>query len=117
MDAYKPSAFRKNMEDPAFVSLMNRITQESDHSLTSTFDGYYVIITTKDGKKYKKLESNTPGNQKNPVTWEQVINKFWKSTKFSAVDLGEEKYNRIIFLCKNIEKIEDMRTLLYTLLP
>lgn len=117
LDAFTPENFKKNMTDPEFVAFMNSITQENDDSIKTTFDNYYVIITTKDGKEYKKLESNTPGNQANPITWDQVINKFWKSTEFAAVDLGKEKYNKVIDICKNMEDIEDMRCLLYAMIP
>jgi len=53
----------------------------------------------------------------NPATWELIIEKFWKCTKFSAVDLGEEKYNRIIEICRNLENETDMRELVNALVP
>lgn len=117
LDAYKPENFGKNIKDPEFTAFMNCITQEVDESIQSTFDDYYIEITTKDGHTYKKQECNTPGNQKNPVTWEQVEEKFWKCTKFSAVDLGEEKYKKVIEICKNLENIEDMKCLVATMTP
>lgn len=117
LDAYKPEVFKANMKNPEFVAFMNQITQENDESIKTTFDNYYIIITTKDGKEYKKLESNTPGNQANPVTWEQVIDKFWKSTKFAAVDLGREKYEKVIEICRNMENVDDMRQLFEAMVP
>lgn len=117
LDAFKEEHFNKNMSDPEFVEFMNHITQESDDSIKANFDDYYVIITTKDGKEYKKQESYTPGNLKKPVTWQQVVEKFWKSTEFSAVDLGKEKYQKVIEICKDMEHLEDMRCLLEAMMP
>lgn len=61
--------------------------------------------------------SNLPGSQANSITWEQVTDKFRKSIKYSAVDLGEEKYNQTIEICKHLEEVDDMRCLINAMTP
>lgn len=117
LDAYKPEAFKASMSNPEFVEFMNLMSQETDESNKKAFDDYTVVVTLKDGRVIKRFIGDTPGNQACPMNWEQVIEKFWKSTKFSAVDLGEEKYNKVIDICKNMENIDDMRCLLYAMTP
>lgn len=117
MDAFKDEAFEKVMADPAFKAFMQKISYEYDPEIVTAFDNYPITITLNDGREFSKVEGGLPGNQANPMTWEQAIDKFRKTQRFSAVDLGEEKYNKVIEICRNMENIDDMRCLVDAMTP
>ena len=45
------------------------------------------------------------------MSWDEAEHKFWNAARFCAVDLGKERYQKIIRLCKNLEQLADMREL------
>lgn len=116
LEAYQEDTVKQMMENPNFTDLMGRITIEVDPTLPP-FDNYTVCVTLKNGETYQKVEENLLGNVVNPMTWEQVEHKFRNCTRFSAVDLGEEKYQKVIDICKNLENIEDVRELVEAMTP
>lgn len=81
------------------------------------FDGFTVEVTMDDGTVYSYTDDGLPGSAKNPMTWAQIENKYWKCVPFAAVDLGEAKLKRIVEICKNLENIEDMTELMDCLCP
>ena len=117
LEAYRPDVFEKNMENPEFVAFMNVLTQENDQEIKATFDDYIVTIHLKDGSEVSRQITDLPGNRTHAVTWEQVEEKFRKTIPYAAVDLGEEKYNRIIEICRHLEDISDVSCLVSALLP
>lgn len=117
IDAFQPETFEKNMSDPEFTDFMHRITYECDPSIVTPFDNYPITITLKDGRVFSKVENALPGNQANPLTWDQVISKYEKCAKFGATDLGKEKRQKAIEICMNLEKLDDVRPLFDTMVP
>ena len=117
VDTYTEETFQRNMANPEFVEYMKRFIFAYDPSITTAFDNYPITITLRNGQTFSKVEASLPGNQQNPVTWEQVIQKFQKSQKFSAVDLGQKKYKKVIEICRNMENIDDMRCLVQAITP
>lgn len=117
LDAFKQDVFEQNMKNLEFVDFMHRLTYEVDPSIETAFDNYGITVTLKDGRTFSKVESGLPGNLTHQLRWDQVIEKFHKASRFAAVDLGEEKYNQIIDICKNMEHEGDMHKLVEALLP
>lgn len=118
IDAFEEETVRAKMASPEFRELMPRLKYTVDsEKVTTPFDNYPTEVTLKDGRKFAKVEDMLLGNTKNPMTWEDVEHKFWNCTRYAAVDLGEEKYRKIVELCKNLEQVEDVRELLLALVP
>ncbi len=117
LDAYEPEHFRHNMEDPEFLAFMDCITQSIDPAIKPAFDDYYVTIRTRDGREFTRQVCDTPGNQKNPMTWDQAIDKFRKCQKYSAVDLGQDKYEQVVEICRNLDTIKDVSVLVDAMTP
>lgn len=117
LDAFFQETIDAHMADPAFIDLMNRMTFEIDSSIKTPFDNYTMTVTLKDGRSFTRLEGNLLGNAVHPMDWEDVEHKFWNSTRFAAVDLGKEKYQKIIDLCKNLDQLEDVHELLDAMMP
>lgn len=117
IDAFWQENIDKSMSNPYFVDLMNRMTFEVDPSIKTPFDNYTITVTLKDGRKFSKVEDMLPGNTKNPMSWADVERKFWRSAQYAAVDLGKEKYEKLIDLCKHLEQVEDIHELVQAMLP
>ncbi len=81
------------------------------------FDGYSVEVTLKDGTKHKYTDDGIPGSVRNPMSWDQLESKFWKCVPYSAVDLGEEKYRKIVALCRDLENVPNVNVLMDTITP
>ncbi len=117
IDAFHEDNYEKMMADPEFVDFMKKFSYTATPEITTAFDNYPIEITLKDGRKFSKVEGDLPGNQKNPMTWEQAIAKFEKVQKFSAVDLGKAKYDKVIEICRNLENVDDVRVLFEAMVP
>ena len=111
LDAYEADEVMKNMADPVFTELMGRLHYTQDFSLP-VFDDYPIEVTLRDGRTFKVIERELAGNIINPMSWEEVEHKFWNCTRYAAVDLGEEKYKKIIDLCRRMEEIDDISVLM-----
>ena len=116
LEAHTPDVIAARMASPEFQELMPRLTYEVDESLPP-FDYFPIKVTLKDGRVFSKVESSVPGNVNDPMSWEQLESKFWNCTRFSAVDLGKEKYQTIIDLCRRLEELDDVRVLLDAMMP
>ncbi len=111
LDAYEAETVKANMINPEFTELMGRLHYDQDLTLP-VFDDYPIEIVLKDGRKFSFIERELAGNIINPMSWEEVERKFMNCTKYSAVDLGEERYRKIIDFCKNLENMDDVKPLL-----
>src|SRR5699024_10882002 len=107
---YSDAEVQKNMADPALRALMDGMSYDVDESLPS-FDDYTITVTLKDGRTFSRQEKDLPGNVRHPMSWDEAEHKFWNAARFCAVDLGKERYQKIIRLCKNLEQLADMREL------
>ena len=116
LDAYEQQVIDEKMNSPEFRDLMSRLSYEVDPSLPP-FDGYTIRLRLKDGRTFEKVENELLGNVVNPMTWEQVEEKFRKCARYSARQISEEACGTISRLCRNMEEIPDMRQLLQALLP
>lgn len=116
LDAFEQETVDARMASAEFRALMGRMSYDVDPSLPP-FDDYPMTIKLKDGRTFSKVEDMLLGNVKNPMSWEQIEHKFWNCTKYSAVDLGKEKFQRVIDICKDMENVGDMHVLLEALLP
>lgn len=116
LDAYEPEIIAEKMASAEFQELMPRLFYEVDPSLPP-FDDFPITVVLKDGRTFQKIEKELLGNVIKPMTWEQVEHKFWNCTRYSVKDLGKEKYQKIIELCRNMEQEEDIRKLLDMLVP
>jgi 2-methylcitrate dehydratase PrpD len=117
LDAFDDKVVKEKMSNPEFCGLMKRLYFDADDSIPTPFDNYPITVTLKDGRQFSKVENMLPGNVINPMSWEQIEHKFWNCMKYAAMDLGEEKYEKIIDICKHLDEITDMKELLAVVLP
>jgi len=108
----------QELADPEKLELMQKIRADvcMDESFP-IFDGFPLEVTLKDGSKYYISDEEVPGNPKNPMSWKQLEDKFWKCVPYAAVELPKQNLRKAIELCKSLENIQDMNELVDKLIP
>ena len=98
----------KNVRD-----LMTRISVSEDVKLT----GRAIRLTTtlKDGRKYTKEYIYSKGHPKNPLSDEELIDKFKKCARYSACQISDDLVDSIISTVLNLDKVDNVEKAL--LLP
>jgi 2-methylcitrate dehydratase PrpD len=89
--------------------MMRRVECIEDPDLERTFPKQWcgtAEILTKDGKGYFTKIEYSKGDPENPLSWEEMIEKFYNlSSRF----LTKERRLRIVNEVKRLEKIRDIR--------
>lgn len=106
----------ENMHDPDHLDLIKKVTFDRDPNM-AIFDGYKLKVTMDDGTVYEYTDDGFPGSPANPMTWDQIEKKFRNLVKFSVNPLSDEKLDKIVYLCKNLEQVEDLNELMDCLVP
>lgn len=113
LDAYT----QEEINQPEKRELMSRITAEVDPSIESSFEGFTVKMTLKDGRTLTKTAEYTLGHPKNPMSWEDQIQKFWNCVPYAVVKFPQAQYESIIELCRHLEEMDDITKLRNAMLP
>lgn len=109
LDAFEEAEL-KDAEKNAF---MQRIEVEiSDDPSIGIFDGYTTEIYMKDGAVYRMKETDVLGGMTCPLSWEQIEAKYWKCVPYAAREVSQKKLEKIVYLCRHLEDVEDMNDLL-----
>ncbi len=83
---------------------------DSDHAAV-------VIIRTQGGKEYTKSVHYVRGHPKNPMTMDEVGDKFRRCLPFSAKPFPEETAEQIIRMVSNLEETSDVAEIARLLAP
>ncbi|CAL5868237.1 uncharacterized protein PFLUO_LOCUS2461 [Penicillium psychrofluorescens] len=119
--AIRGTVFLSDFEDseklrPDKRELMKNIVITHDSSI-SDFEGFSVEILLKSGKRFRQVAPYVKGHTHNRMSWDDLVQKFWKCVPYSATPLPNTKLCRLIELCKNLEKVADVRELVEVLTP
>ncbi|MBN1848699.1 MAG: MmgE/PrpD family protein [Deltaproteobacteria bacterium] len=95
------------IHDPQVTALIPKVIVEMDSAqkLAGSAD---IEIKTKDGKQYRKLLEHAKGHPTNPVTWEDLTDKFRQCNAFSARPVSKEREKAIIDMIHGLEKVDDV---------
>jgi 2-methylcitrate dehydratase PrpD len=75
------------------------------------FEKARVTVTLKDGRKLTETVTNVKGDPlANPMTREDIINKFWVNVDFSG-KISRPKAGRLLDMILNLEKLDSVRKL------
>jgi 2-methylcitrate dehydratase PrpD len=96
--------------------LMKKVTFDVDPR-TGPFDGFTVEVTLKDGRKYSETNQYVLGHTKNPMSWDDLKEKFWNCVAYSAVPLPKKKFQAAADLCANLDEAKDMGDMVKALTP
>lgn len=102
----------EKLSDPAAVDLSKRVNFIKHYEINRIYPRKFpsiVEIVTDDGRKLEVRVDSPKGSEENPMTWEEVQEKF----KLQACDvIGEEKANTIIDIVMHLEDIKDVSELM-----
>jgi len=104
VDDYAP----EEMQRPDVQALLEKIKVSLSDDLVSNPDfrwGAKLKMTLKNGAVYRKEMMYQPGHQKNPLTWDAIVNKFHVCASY--VKLPQENQDRIISMISDIEGLKD----------
>ena len=91
---------REAIQNPQVLALVQKVDVYPDKSLTREVE---IEIKTKDGKYYRRKESNS-----NPMLGSEIIEKFRSCNRFSAKPLPEESLQRLIRMINKLEENDDV---------
>jgi 2-methylcitrate dehydratase PrpD len=70
-----------------------------------------IQIKTKDGKIYVKRVDKSKGHFTNPMSMDEIIEKFWDCAELSARQIPKKNLNRLIDLITDLENVRDVTSL------
>jgi 2-methylcitrate dehydratase PrpD len=94
---------REKLEDPKLADFRKKVNTRLNRNF-SRFETK-TIITTKDGRAFEKFIPVPKGSPENPITFEEMKNKF-KGLVYPV--LSREKARQIFFAIKNLEASSDI---------
>ena len=97
--------------------LMRRVSITSDPDHPDPFEGFRVKITLRDGRSFNHVTPYVKGHTRNPMGWKDLSEKLHRCAAFAAAPLPHEKLDRLICLCREMEKVPDMHEVLACLTP
>jgi 2-methylcitrate dehydratase PrpD len=102
LDSYTPEAMsRQDVRE-----LMPRISASEDLSLPNL--AARVRITLKSGQEFFKEKLFFKGHPRNPMTEQELIDKFKKCVPYSAYKLSDEVADSVIKTILNLEEVKDV---------
>lgn len=107
----------KKLEDPEFKDLMKKVEVVSDKTLESDWhdkESTIVEIETIDGENYSTCMDYCLGDPENPMSWEQLYEKY---QILASRILSKDKVEKIIQKVKRLEKMDDISELTMLLFP
>lgn len=110
LDHFNESSVR----EPALLELITKIYPAvADHSLDRLTDiGSLMEVIMKDGTVHKKLVEFPKGTLQNPLTKEELIEKFKDCAGFAKKPLSYENIDNIIKMVFDLENLDDVRTII-----
>ncbi len=117
-DVFLDAFSDEELADPEKRELMQKVRADvctdADFPI---FDAFPLEVTLKDGTIYRIADDRILGSPQNPMSWEQLEQKFWKCIDYSAAPLPKNKLERLVALCRDLENLPDMQALVDCLMP
>jgi 2-methylcitrate dehydratase PrpD len=100
------------VREPDILDLIKKIHPVADTSLDILTDiGSIMEVTMKDGSVYNKTVEFPKGTMENPLTEEEIIEKFEDCANYSKKPIARENINKILSTVLDLEKVKDVRSL------
>lgn len=75
-----------------------------------------IQIKTKDGNLYVKRVDHPKGHHINPMSEEDIIEKFWDCAELVARPIARQKLKKVVELVTNLEKVSDITSVVKLLI-
>lgn len=96
----------------ALTPLCEMIYVEEYAKVQSSVQPSWLEIIMKDGTTYKEQRNYPLGDYRDPFDMQEVVRKFRKNCSFCVNPVNEEKMERIIDICTNLESVENLDELI-----
>ncbi|MFC1798268.1 MmgE/PrpD family protein [Thermodesulfobacteriota bacterium] len=102
-----------DLENPQVLEMAQKVIPEYDErfDLQNRIGPSKVEVELKNGKSYSKQLRFAYGHPRNPLSWEDLIEKFRECISYSKKRLSKEKVDKFINELKHLEKLKDVRNL------
>ncbi|MFC1820137.1 MmgE/PrpD family protein [Thermodesulfobacteriota bacterium] len=93
--------------DPRVLELLQKVTVEivPDQSLNSSSQ---IEIVTNDNRSYRKAVDYHKGHYLNPISWDELTEKFRSCNHFSAKPFPRENVESLIQMVEKLEEVENV---------
>ncbi|MEJ2739323.1 MAG: MmgE/PrpD family protein [Dehalococcoidia bacterium] len=99
----------ESIKDPVVLEIAQKIMPRITPELTSRgVEPAIVEIKTKDGNRYTRREDYRKGSPQNPMTTEDIINKFRDCAKYGKKRIPEQNIEKVIELVNNLEEVDNI---------
>ena len=99
----------ENLTDPKVLEIAKKTKYKYDRQISEDAIGAGILeLRTRDGKSIMKKEDIPYGNPRNPMSDEELINKFKDCARYSKKPLDENKVTRLMGKILDLEKVENM---------
>ncbi|QGU08231.1 MmgE/PrpD family protein [Corynebacterium occultum] len=92
--------------DPEVLDLVTRVRLEATLPLGKN-QSVHLRVKLKDGAEYETYRENPTGWLDDPVTMEQVVEKYWRNLDFAGM-VNREDAARALDMLRNLEQIRDV---------
>jgi 2-methylcitrate dehydratase PrpD len=104
------------LHDPDILRMFGKISVEAtaDKDALQKAEGYPpddVDIHTVDGRIYRGCEPYVKGHPQNPMSFDEVVEKFWKCVDLSVKPLSRKELDTFLTEVKTLEHVADVRPL------
>ncbi len=101
------------IKEQTVLDVAAKVSVEHDPKFdTGGLEPVHVEIKMKDGKVYKKLMETATGSPEKPITFDEVVSKFYGCVEFSTRPIPEENAKKVIKTVRELEKLGDIRDLI-----
>jgi len=100
---------------PEIRQLMQKLKVNIDPEIEAAdplgFAGAKVRIRTKDGHEYSKHVVHAKGTPENPMSFDEVVDKFRRCMPFSIRPIPQKNVDRLVDLVRSLEEVDDASVL------
>ncbi|MBI4331912.1 MAG: MmgE/PrpD family protein [Chloroflexi bacterium] len=97
------------MKDPAVLQMADKVNVKLNPDFNpSNYHPGITEITTKAGKTYSKRVDVPSGSPKNPISKEDLMQKFLDCASYSRRPLTQQDIKKIVDMVTNLEKLDDV---------
>ncbi|MFC1871109.1 MmgE/PrpD family protein [Chloroflexota bacterium] len=106
----------EGLSNPAALEVAQKVTHRYDQRYDKPgIESALAEITTRDGMKYSEQVDFAYGHPNNPISKEDLLDKFRDCVKYSATPLSQEKIGCLINMVDNLEQENDVSQLIQLL--
>lgn len=100
----------EGLKDSKVIDMAHKVEWESNEELCAQSRNSSAIVTiyTKDGKEFTERCDDAIGCVEKPMSEEEFMEKFRDCCKYAKKPLTDEQVDKLIDLCLNLEKVEDL---------